>query len=1098
MKNTKRILAVLLVGVLLLLQLSPFSFPTDKVAADSEEITPLSYYPDKNARYFVGMMYFDMWMNTAGKWVTDGGKEPGKGMHGEAKFTYKFNFPGRKIKSVEAKLYNPAAEVNKNNPDYKKYFSKSRFDDYIEYVDYVSDGTKEDDILPYQIKGVGTDTTIIPITVNIKLDAITQPKNIKEESCPNCAKEVEAYRIYQPILFKIELESSLIVKHFTTDGKSLNNVFTPIEDELKADQPYDFTPPTNPKYEYVGYKKSTTGKPPSGDILPGIVPGFTYDGSFEQFTAYLYYKEAQGCPKPGESQEGAPSDCQDNEQPTKGVVCSRPVPGLRLETAELDPTVSAVIKADQRGRERFDVSKGIPTSESLYGHVQAKRYLFQHKFVNMTGQCTYTVNVKREYRLTWRPKKKSRRSETVKRTYTYQIVRPYSYWTIDNLEVYGIKEATLRNYALPNETITLRPQSYTPPSYIAATQGNFYPPPAPGTVDGGSRSKNGGSSKPSVPDDRSALKSKAEGAVKEIEVENDTLTFENKIIMNPVRVKVNGPRPGVIPSSGAIGPDVLYSPDHVIDKYKINKSNTPSSGDITYAILKGNINGGADKTFPIQGINTVTVHTPVVNLSKVSDDAAHNQKTQPTKGRSALILERPFRVTISTAGPHLNIPGYGDREYAKYVRTKQVRFPFDVYDKGKTQFYPRGTWIDIPVQQLDTDFYLPVWVDEGKYTVEFRTIAENAPDGFTEQRHANTDIAHHVANDVVNIEVIGRMYDFHITDIADYHWERVFRQRKGSPTHSGLSYWTGLGNIGGLPRGNPEPFTLPVRPGSHPYEGYANVAVKTGYHFKFDLKTKGNMFSAKDGIRITPSFYWVSKDGRQREEVDLYTHSGSRKFIRLGSAEDREKRYVILNERLRNVPMEEMQDTSAYQYKHELSEAQQSQLTLERYVSLYAHRIARSKTWIGRYDWLVLPAAVRTLIGPKTDLPDGVNVDRANASIQRWYGEYSLPADVYAVTKGTDLREVSRRQELNEHTDIFKKTGFIVVNFNVESLRQGDTEHPHLQYINGPLLNQWQLEGYRREIKDPYGHIFHLQDGDVVFYHADQSSRDDFSSFVPH
>lgn len=68
----------------------------------------------------------------------------------------------------------------------------------------------------------------------------------------------------------------------------------------------------------------------------------------------------------------------------------------------------------------------------------------------------------------------------MKRTYTYQIVRPYSYWTIDNLEVYGIKEAMLRNYALPNETITLRPQSYTPPSYIAATQGNFIRPLHPG------------------------------------------------------------------------------------------------------------------------------------------------------------------------------------------------------------------------------------------------------------------------------------------------------------------------------------------------------------------------------------------------------------------------------------------------------------------------------------------------------------------------------------------------------------------------------------------------------------------------------------------
>lgn len=367
MKKSQRILAVLLVGVLLFLQIPPFSFPTHKAAAETE-VTPLSYYSDKNDRYFVGMMYFDMWKNTAGEWVTQK-KEPGKGMHGEITFTYKFSFPGRKIKSVEANLYNPAIKANKDNPNYIEYFLKSRSDSYSDYVQSISRGTEEKDIRPYQIQGVGTDTTIIPIMVNMMLNAEVQARNIKYESCPTCAKEVEAWRIFQPILFKIELESGLIVKHFTTDGKSLNNVFTPIEDELKADQPYDFPPPTNPKYEYVGYKKSTTGKPPSGDILPGIVPGFTYDGSFEQFTAYLYYKEAQGCPKPGESQEGAPSDCQDHEQPTKGVVCSRPVPGLRLETAELDPTVSAVIKADQRGASRFDVAKGIPTSESLYGNV---------------------------------------------------------------------------------------------------------------------------------------------------------------------------------------------------------------------------------------------------------------------------------------------------------------------------------------------------------------------------------------------------------------------------------------------------------------------------------------------------------------------------------------------------------------------------------------------------------------------------------------------------------------------------------------------------------------------------------------------------------
>lgn len=81
MKKSQRILAVLLVGVLLFLQIPPFSFPTHKAAAETE-VTPLSYYSDKNDRYFVGMMYFDMWKNTAGEWVTQK-KEPGKGMHGE-------------------------------------------------------------------------------------------------------------------------------------------------------------------------------------------------------------------------------------------------------------------------------------------------------------------------------------------------------------------------------------------------------------------------------------------------------------------------------------------------------------------------------------------------------------------------------------------------------------------------------------------------------------------------------------------------------------------------------------------------------------------------------------------------------------------------------------------------------------------------------------------------------------------------------------------------------------------------------------------------------------------------------------------------------
>ena len=138
----------------------------------------------------------------------------------------------------------------------------------------------------------------------------------------------------------------------------------------------------------------------------------------------------------------------------------------------------------------------------------------------------------------------------------------------------------------------------------------------------------------------------------------------------------------------------------------------------------------------------------------------------------------------------------------------------------------------------------------------------------------------HVATDEVSVEVIGRLYDFHITDIADYKWESVFRTQPGDTNPTGISYWVGTKGIDGEPRGNTPQFTLPIRPGSNPIQGFKNVAVKTGYHFKFDFKSKGNMFGKEDGIRITPTFHFVSKDGQYRFPVDLYYKTNSKISLR--------------------------------------------------------------------------------------------------------------------------------------------------------------------------------------------------------------------------
>ncbi|WP_309272209.1 hypothetical protein [Paenibacillus sp.] len=39
---------------------------------------------------------------------------------------------------------------------------------------------------------------------------------------------------------------------------------------------------------------------------------------------------------------------------------------------------------------------------------------------------------------------------------------------------------------------------------------------------------------------------------------------------------------------------------------------------------------------------------------------------------------------------------------------------------------------------------------------------------------------------------------------------------------------------------------------------------------------------------------------------------------------------------------------------------------------------------------------------------------------------------------------------------------------------------------------------FQSMVMNSFGHQFELKQGDVVFYHAGKSSRDDFSSQVPH
>ncbi|MBX8945866.1 DUF5704 domain-containing protein [Lysinibacillus sp. K60] len=798
-----------------------------------------------------------------------------------------------------------------------------------------------------------------------------------------------------------------------------------------------------------------------------------------------------------------------------------------------EPSPSGSISSDSG---EFDVVQGIPSSEYLRADAKSEEYLYEQDFVQRTGNTVFNgIPVSKTFTLTWTTRHKDSDgdyyyvdhsdTETVEVAIS-GIKRPFSYWEIITYNIWKLTHSEFTNYALPNEFLRIDALTNVTADgkHSDNVEDHVFPPDCP-DITLPSESIDGGSSRPSVPDITGEATAAAEAEIGDNEVENDRAEFKGSVIMDDSRTTTDGPTPSDVPDPGMID---MSATGLLIDPLKTNYFESPSTGKVFYEPVFSIDGSASAKDFPFD-VNPVTVHTPVVIYSRASDDKEHDQRIKPPlrstppnpdQDRHAFILDRPFTVSLPTGGQHRNIPGYGNRDYSKYIKMKQVMFPFDVYTATKQAFYPANTWISVPVDMETVEFFLPVWVPEKQYTIQFRAFAINAlPSGDFggSEHHANITIpnpafnvppagslsAAHVAIDSIQVDVVGRLYDFHVTDISDYNWKSVFRQGDGvTPTTN--SYWVGLNGIDGAKRGNSNPFVLPVRHGSHP-NGFQNVAVKTGYKFKFDMKTKGDMESINDAIRIKPTFYHVTSDGKKRQAVDLYYHDDNNYFVKIGSDKDKTYRTVSLNDTMRNVPKNEITNNALHYYnfadRFNLKETT-SQYYETAFARYYAKHMSKEPVQTGPYGWQIQNWKLRTYRGPLANqVPPNTMVPPKEivTKEQTWYGEYSLPAKLYVVPKNANVQEAGRVGMLNENHPLFLKDGFIIVNFDIDTINEGDLNNPYLSYYKAHYMSQWtNMEGFKNSFVDGYGNTFNLQEGDVIFYHADQSSLDDFKPSVTH
>ena len=407
----------------------------------------------------------------------------------------------------------------------------------------------------------------------------------------------------------------------------------------------------------------------------------------------------------------------------------------------------------------------------------------------------------------------------------------------------------LENLYYPNVTVQKNTDSMTLPEATVA-------------VDGGVIA--GGTTKPAIPDGN--ILPLVDNKIGKIIVKNDVFSIDGEIWMNGAACEEKTPEPVTL--SGERKQSVQKN-DIQIPGATANQI-YESVGTAEYASY---FSGGIVNNAMVPDINPVAVHTPVVCVGMSTDDIGLNQQIIPTKYKS-LILGRTFTMSVGTAGTHLGETGYGTRDYRKYVKARQVKFPFPVVLDGRQ--IAADSWITILSESAE--FLLPVSVPEGDYDISYRLIAINAEKNTTEQEYANTDKNNYIATGSVRVTVIGRLYDFCVTNVIDYpRWERVF-WKEGKTARTDTVYFSGTNDLNGIrQRESGSLYLVPLIRGSHPYDSSIH-APGLGYRMEFSIKTIGSMWHAEDSVELVPTYYYMERDGSSLRQVNLYRKDNLQEF----------------------------------------------------------------------------------------------------------------------------------------------------------------------------------------------------------------------------
>ncbi len=410
---------------------------------------------------------------------------------------------------------------------------------------------------------------------------------------------------------------------------------------------------------------------------------------------------------------------------------------------------SLTIGSNIYGKEEYDIEEGVPGGEKLYFLGSCDSFCYKLDYFRYTYKLYLPVEVKTKYTLKWVDLDGKALSETRTVSRWYLVPKVISFTSIDDFKIYDLQSVNVSSSLLNSEVNLYENDSGNKATIKSIEYGDVknhikqtsYSCSTEDVILSSEDFK-----KPIIPEKDYLYIAKK--AVSNVYVKSDYLSLNGEVMLSNEYKNLSGCTPTKI---------LQGQQDIYIDSVVTNElARNGWYQDFVMTCSYKERNKNTEYVSVNKNINGVKIHTPIVCKTNVYGDKSINQTEMP--GLNDITLGGEFFVNFSYLGTHRDIKGYGTKNYGKYAGMTYVKFPFDVWYKGKLMNAEQ--WIELG--DVTSSFMLPEYVKTGGYCIECKVIAKNGASEDEMGEGYNKLIEQYGAYCIEKVEVVGRIYDFTI------------------------------------------------------------------------------------------------------------------------------------------------------------------------------------------------------------------------------------------------------------------------------------------------------------------------------------------------